>query len=438
MRHWKRLIRRYLAAAAAAPLCLACDDLPLVEDADAEVHTSPDAAASDVLVVHFEVSPVPEAGPSQGALNHQAATETGRPHGPPQVQPTVTPAATEPTTAPIRPDPSLRWLVLDGRLVLAQGDLADIAWASDDDAATLSLPSDPDSGVFRAERALVTERLPSTITQLAGAEVKVFDHAREVCVARIAPIDTFRLGAELVHTTDVWDDEGEPIAPIHTADEVFEHGLRVLSAELEPLFGDCTRGLWAAPLEAPSPTLFREAANTRSFKRQALAAFRALPAWHAAQARMLETWDHDPQSPEARALRRERWDTLRGTTPEVTRYLSHDGATEIAVVHANSSDGCGSEGQSVVTVFEVQRDGRGRRFVERASLEWIAPPEGFVDLEGDGAIEIFVETRAPGTFIERWHREAAPPSEDNAWRDERREPVMSLEVPDLTMYGCGC
>lgn len=419
---------KYLAA---LPFLLACDDLSVDDAALADAGGTRAATPSDVLVVHFETRSGPAAAPI-AARAVQAPPVTG-----PEAAPDATPAETgdaEPATeAPYQPPAGTRWLLHEGRLVLAQGEAVQASWLRD--AAVIVRAPTQDDGYTMAAQKIDGGALPASLTRLPGLEVKVFDREREVCVARIGPADAFSANAALVHLPDAWAEEPLTL-PQHEAKEVFEQGLVTLTAALEPLMGDCGAGLWAAPLDAPKPVLYREAAPSPKLRRQAIAAFRALPAWQAAQAEMLAFYE---DGPERRALRKERWDTLYDNRPEVTRYVSDRGGRELVVVTGDSVDGCGSPGQRLVSVLEVGSEGKRVRFIELASMPYGVAPDGLIDLEADGLIELIGSRGgAGGVAIERWHEDGAPPSEDNGWVDEREEQVHGYEVPDLTHYGCPC
>jgi len=376
-------------------LFVACDDAPAFETGDVDAGSESARSTSDVLVVVFETR---QAGAGVGAT---------------------------------------QWLVESGRLVLARG--SDVgAWATG--PARLVQRGDPKGdGLFVAHKDLLRSSLPAALTAIVGTEVKVFDDTREVCVARVATSDRFSLDAKLVHLPDSWNEDETPVAPNHEAADVFERGLPLLSAELVPLMGDCGRGIWATPVTAPRPTLFREEVLAPKLTRKAIAAFRALPAWHDAQSAMQNFW---VDSPMPGYLKGKRWDTLDSAKPEATLYRSHDGTRELVVVHSNSAQGCGSEGQEVTTLFELVTAGKDTRFVEIASLPWQSAPGGIVDLEGDGMLELYTGS-APGKVptalrLERWHPEAPAASQDNGWEDKRHEAVHELRIPDLTSWGCGC
>ena len=91
--------------------------------------------------------------------------------------------------------------------------------------------------------------------------------------------------------------------------------------------------------------------------------------------------------------------------------------------------------------FVLVRDGVKMRFAEIGSVPWSGLPSGLVDMEGDGVIEVFDNASygaADRLSLERWHGELPLPSEANDWKNEREETLFLLEVPDITMYGCGC
>ena len=417
---------------AALPFFAACDDLASFEEDVADVGgTLSSAPASDVLVVHFEVRPERETQPrpiEAASIEITAEPAAGGMESavcaaPPELAP----------PAPVDLPEGTRWLVVDGRLVLAQGDAVEATWMRDEPLLARTAAPEGD-GRFGAIVRVETDALPERVRQLAGQEIKVYDREREVCVARVAAPEAFLVEAALVHLPDLWEEA--PALPQHTAAEVFEQGLVTLTAPLEPLMGDCVGGLWAAPLAAPKPVLYREAAPSPKLARQAIAAFRALPAWRDAQEEMLAFYG---DGPERRSLRAQRWDTLYDTRPEVTRYVSDRGERELVVVVADSVDGCGSAGQRLMAVLDVVRTGKELRFVELASIPYGASPSGLVDLEGDGVIELIDETGSGGGIaIERWHGDRPVPSDENGWNDERHESVHDLEIPDLTLYGCPC
>ncbi len=356
-----RWTTKYLGLAA-LPF-LACDDAPSFEATDVDAQSVSARAASDVLVVVFETRQLADVGVNAGVDAGVGAAWTRA------WARAWTRAWTWAWTgagAGAGVDVGARWLIESGRLVLAQGDKVDAGWSTGE--PTLVQSGDPKGdGLFIAHKALVHGALPAELTGLVGAEVKVFDDMREVCVARVAPSENFRLDAKLVHLPDGWNEDDTQIVPSHSAAEVFEQGLSILSAELVPLMGDCAGGIWAAPIAAPSPILFRKAALAKNLAREAIAAFRTLPAWRAAQDAMLGFWVDVPRPA---YLKGKRWDTFEGAKPEATLYRSHDGARELVVIYANSHSGCGSEGQQVSTLFELVTTGKGARFVELASMPW--------------------------------------------------------------------
>ena len=346
--------------------------------------------------------------------------------------------------AGLRPAPSTRWLVDQGRVVVKSGEAIQPSWLVGAPELVKSAKDGWDGdGLFLARRALDVNALPLDLRALAGVEVKVFDLEREVCLARIAPepgLAGFAVQATLVNFPNGWDGEDAPI-PTHDAQSVFDQGLSVLSASLVPLSGDCSKGRWAAPVEAPRPDLFKPFKPSAELRQKAIAAFRKLPAWADAQHEMLTFFADAPA--DARAHRAQRWDSLDGAKPEVVAYRA-DSGREVVIVSADSWNGCGSEGQQMVSVLEVKRDGKALTFASLGALPWTGVPEGLVDWDADGTLEIHAgygphsQGRYGGTLIERWHPERPAPSEQNDYRDERHEPLLQLELPDLTSYGCPC
>jgi len=420
-----RWTTKYLALAA-LPFVVACDDSPMSDVAEVHAQSMSSQAASDVLVVVFETRQ-----PAAVAAD-VAVTEVG-----PSATDAIEPADVVVDANVTGVAPTGRWMVESGRLVLAYEDIA-TDWSTG--PAKLVQGGDPKKdGLFVAQKTLLASALPAAMTQVAGTEVKVYDDTREVCVARVGTSGGFELNAKLVHLPDSWGDDEQAIAPSHTADEVFEKGLTLVSAGLEPLMGDCTKGLWATPVGAHSPVLFRKAAIAPALARKAIAAFRSLPAWHTAQNAMLTFWQDDSM---AGAMKGKRWDMLDGTKPLATLYRSHDGARTLVVVSANSHEGCGSEGQQLTSLLELLGEGKDARFVEVGSMAWADAPRGIVDIGADGTLELLVgsdEGKRPMNLrIERWHNGRPTASEDNGWRDEQRESLDALEIPDITYWGCGC
>lgn len=421
---------RLSAALIALPFAVVgCGDIQMPDETD--VGGSPRGlapATADVVVVHFETKKrAPDvAGSPRDTDVAQLALDSG-PSNPDSEE--AGPEASPPEPDRPRPDPASRWLVHDGRLVLAHGDEVDAAWSSA--PAKLKQSGDPaGDGLFLAERRVDATALPLEFVALAGAELKVYDREREVCVARVGA--TPRLTAELVHLPDEWVDEGEEArVPEHDGADVFEMGRAILSIPLEPLIGDCDPGIWAAPLAAPTPGLYREVAHTKRFERKVIAAFRALPAWRQAQ-REMQTYYDDINW--RRSVRSQRWDTLYGSEPEVVRYQSQHGEREIAMVHADSVDGCGSEGQRLVSLFEVSRSGKRVKLTEIVSVPWADRPLGLVDRQGDGVLELYMPTGSRSTLIERWR----PPEDDEASPESQQQEVELLQIPDITAYGCPC
>ncbi|MCC6623017.1 MAG: hypothetical protein IT385_17290 [Deltaproteobacteria bacterium] len=326
------------------------------------------------------------------------------------------------------------WLVIDGRLAIAHMNAVEPAWSTGvPRLVTRPGPSADDGGLFVARKTLVPDALPSAHRALVGATVKLFDHEREVCVARVAGLE---LEARLIHNPADWgfDDEADrPSPPDHDATSVFELGVPMLLARLDPVSGtadDCARGLWAAPVESPTPTLFARAPMEKmdkSLSRLAVRAFRALPTWRERQHDFVTFYGDDPSEPRPTT----RWDA--NATHDMVRFLSRDGAREVLAVTANTWDGCGSSGQHLTALFDVVRDGGRARLVPIASHAWSDIPAGLVDLEADGRLELLGDG-----VVYRWHDDRAPASPDNGYADERYEEVRRLTVPDITMYGCGC
>lgn len=406
---------------AALPLLAACDDLSLsLADDDASETVG---GSGDVLVVHFEVAAHEVERPTRPPLGTSAIALLAR-------EATSQREAIAATAAELESARrgAARYVVHEGRLVIAHDDGVSPLWSLG--APRLTTASGPD---FRAERPVLVQALPDELRTLPGREVKVFDREREVCVARVSDNSTLRLSAALVHeATDQEDSDGETPTPItYTGGEVFERGAVSLSVALEPLIGDCTMGLWALPLAAPTPTLFREVAAPTSLRRRALAAFRALPEWRQAQHDMVHFYDDAAGVPRPTG----HWDELDGARPTVRVYRSQEGTQELVVVSGDSVDGCGSPGQRLAALLRVQRDDDGPRLETLGAIPWGTAPSGLVDIEGDGTIEVFAASAPEALVLERWHALPNIPGDD---LDRRVESLDTFVVPDLSWYGCGC
>ena len=404
---------------AALPFLAACDDLPAsLADDDASETVN---GSSDVLVVHFEVEARNVDRPAQVDLGVVAADLLAR-------EAASQRAAIEATAAELEEARrgTARFVVHEGRLIIAHDEGISPLWSLG--APRLTSGAGPD---FRAERPLLMQALPDGLRTLPGREVKVFDREREVCVARVADGGTFRLTAELVHEATE-DFDGETAPPIaYTGAEVFERGAVSLSAALEPIIGDCTTGLWALPLAAPTPTLFREVAAPTSLRRRALATFRALPEWRQAQHDMVHFYDDAAGVPKPTG----RWDELDGSRPAVQVYRSQDGTQELIVVTGDSVDGCGSPGQRLAALMRVQRDDDGVRLETLGAIPWGTAPSGLVDIDRDGMIEVFAASAPDALVLERWHALPGIPGDE---LDRRVESLDTFVVPDLSWHGCGC
>ncbi len=410
-----RLTSKYLAhlAFAALPFTVACDDAYDDADvADVDASGSASAASSDVLVVHFETR-APERIVDAAVASDDVAVAVD----------VAADDASETTQLDLA---GKHWIVAGGHLIVAN----DEALRQLGGEPTLTKAGSKDDGLFVATKVVPPGY--GDLAGLVGQEIKVFDHEREVCVARI--VDDFALTAELVHLPAEWLFPEEPEKIVHTAAEVFELGSVAITASLEPLIGDCSKGLWAAPLAAPTPTLYREVALDKALANKARAAFRQTQAWRDAQATMVSFFN-DPET-NARVAK-QKWDRLPNTEWTTKLYRTQDGR-ELLAMAANSWDGCGSEGQSAVSLFDVERSGKAVKLVERTSLHGADLPAGFVDLEGDGVLELFPSATRFGTSIERWWPERAAPSDATDWQDQRHESVLDYEVNDVTLYGCGC
>jgi len=317
------------------------------------------------------------------------------------------------------------WLLVDGKLVLAvDGEVAP-EWMTGA-AKLVQTPKSVEDGLdFVASKTLVQSHLPSAMRTLIGATVKVYDHEHEVCVARIAGME---IEARFQHSSE-WTDEGTQVLPKHSAAEVFEQGVVSLRARLDPVSGaasDCAKGVWAEPVDAQRPVLFRAAAMDNALVRDAVRAYRQLPAYAIAQHDFANFYADDENG-------KGRWDSV--VKHELRRYVSDDGARELLLVHADTWDGCGSNGQKLTALFDVVRpskNGGKTTLVPLGARFWDELPVGLVDLDADGRVELM-----DAHSIYRW-RPLPTPSADGTWFDNGPETLESFDVPSLDDRGCGC
>ena len=298
------------------------------------------------------------------------------------------------------------WLVVGGRVVLAAGPEVDAGWVA---RAPSDVEREAEAGdTFVARLPVELERLPHALGRVVGAEVRVFDQEREVCIARVAGIE---LEARLVH---------EPLGgwlPTYSERELLARGLRSVVATLEPLAGAndaCNRGVVAVGVRAPSPSLYRSIEVTPSARRKAINATCGLEAWQRRAAGEGEI-DTRPWSAACRALTMKA--EVRGFE---TRLGLRFWVVSAAGLHAGFSE-------------------------QRAGLEdcWVftskAPAAGLIDVHGDGHPELVLgpSARAPAslsgarfggdltepTFLEDWT--PVPPE---------RLGVGGYTVPDYSVF----
>ncbi|TNF36696.1 MAG: hypothetical protein EP329_04935 [Deltaproteobacteria bacterium] len=306
-------------------------------------------------------------------------------------------------------------LVHDGDLVLA--DEAPESWWG---GPAAFVQRGEDHGRYVIERAAREASLPDAQRSWLGREVRLFDRKGERCVARV---DGFALRSELVDDNkNLWGDENpwNEAAPDRTAqdpDVAWADGGQMLLGALTTVRGDCAGAVFAVPVDRPTPAVLARAKADKRLEREALAAFRALPAWANAQTdyttAIAET--HEPGAAKT-------WDRYADARPVVERFRAA-GGREVALVTADSVDGCGSPGAQLSAVFEVKRSGKALTLTPIYVQPWAPALTGFVDLDGDGILEgIGAGAPAPIHTLE--------PSD---------APIRgAVEIPDRTDYGCPC
>ena len=276
------------------------------------------------------------------------------------------------------------------------------------------------AGRFVVERAAREEALPAALVGWLGRDVRLLDRRGERCVARV---DGFALRSELIdNNLALWGDENpwNEAAPDRLAqdpDVAWEDGGRMLLGTLTTVRGDCSGAIVAVAVARAAPTPLARVATDRKLVAQALAAFRALPAWAAAQAEYREQL---AAQNEVRAAAT--WDRYAGGRPTVERFRNAQGR-EVVLVTVNTSEGCGSPGSQLSAVFEVARSHGQATLTPVYGQRWAAELTSFVDLDGDGSLE-GIGAGAPAAV-----RTLTP---DDA-------PVRrAADIPDRTDYGCPC
>jgi|GEM_PF-2182428 len=319
-------------------------------------------------------------------------------------------------TEPGMPAPPEGWfgVIHGGDLVLAN-EAPESWWGG----PAAFLERGEDHGRYVIERAVREASLPDSHRAWLGREVRLFDRRGEVCVARV---DGLALRSELIDDNKaLWGDEAPfgdaPDRAGQDPDVAWDDGGHMLLGALTTVRGDCAGAVFATAGERPAPTVLAPAKADGRLKRQALAAFRALPAWAEIQAdyeatlRGLEE-THAPAS----------WDRYAETRPTVARFRAKSGR-EVVLVTADSVDGCGSPGGQLSAVFEVTREGRKVALKPVYAQPWAPTLTGFVDLDGDGVLE-GIGDGTPAAIHTLTPAEA---------------PIRgAVEIPDLTDYGCPC
>lgn len=228
-----------------------------------------------------------------------------------------------------------------------------------------------------------------------GRRVRLYGMTGAVCegvvgaaalVGRVSPHE-----ATLSRLRGVAEDEA-PLAPSEVTDEawrvVAEGGGVVLAGEVEG--ASCEGALFAGLADAPAPVFHPSAAADAETEARALAAFRALPAWAAVEARYEDEIKED---------RAPMWDSHGEPRPTVNVVAA--GGARLVVVTADVGGGCGDFGATQTTVF---RDGaRGLELVG-APIDASFVPTSAADVDGDGELDLVMPNgvrRAAGGAFER-------------------------------------
>lgn len=314
-----------------------------------------------------------------------------------------------------------RFFVDAGALVLAHGESYDAAWSGGPAVST----SAPDAEFFSATRPVDLAKLPLRHRLLLGQTVRVYSDSRETCVATVSG---FTIEAALTHAPGfAWNDDGEPIDPeplSYTADEVFADGLAMLKAELTPVFGDCSTGLWADTDSASRPRVYTKADADKRLTRKALSAWRKSALYRTIDARYSEQFSAEYPRPAGR------WDEAEGSRPEVSVHTAGDDT--LVVVSADSWQGCGGPGDRGLAVFRLVGD--ALHFVTGVAGD--TAPDAWADVDHDGHPEAIYR----GNQLTRMVRFKLSATDQSSLSDlyDLTDTLESIYIPDYTDHGCGC
>jgi hypothetical protein len=296
------------------------------------------------------------------------------------------------------------WMVAGGRVVLAEGPEVEAVWAARAPSEVKQLPVAGD--LFVARLPLRLDALPRAISGAIGADVRVFDAAREVCIARITGLE---LEARLVH------EPLGPWTPKYSEQELLARGLRSVVATLEPLAGDersCEAGVAAVGVRAVSPSLFQETSVAPSVRRKATLAMCALSTWQA-QRGLAE--DAQPWSGACRSL---------ADRANVRAFETRGGERFVLVASDGVQAGFRASGERLDNAWAYVEDARA---------------VGVMDVQSDGTPELILapSSRAPQSIVGmRFAGDLSEPSFEPDWTPvpPRRVSVGGYAVPDYSVY----
>ncbi len=294
------------------------------------------------------------------------------------------------------------WLVVGGRVVVAEGPSVEVSWAGREASEVALGPVAGEAFVARLPLALA--RVPEEVRAVIGAEVRVFDQAREVCIARIAGL---MLEARLVH------EAFGPWEPRYSEREVLARGLRQVVATLEPLAGDawsCEGGVVAVGVEAHSPRLFAEVETLPSARRKAVAVMCGVSTWQAMRG-VAEA--PRPHSRECRRL---------AETAEVRSFETRSGERFVVVASDGVQAGLSGEGLELAWAYVSEARALGVVDVMAdGTPELMLAPSGRLP-SAVGGVRLAGDLSAP-TFEEDWT--PVPPL---------RTGVGGYAVPDYSVF----
>lgn len=249
-----------------------------------------------------------------------------------------------------------------------------------------------------ARRAVDPRALPPRLASRAGERVRLFDARGVRCEATLGEFAL--VGRAEVHfgMRAAWEgDESSgrtaPMTPAEIAQDLWslEDGSLglALTAAVHPVSGDCTGARWAMPASEAAPAVAAVEPADAATRTAALARFRALPAWRAAQRSYLAS--------EVDGRHARRWDEHGTSRPEVLVVRGAPGAAPRVWVAAHvGSGGCGGFEGDLSALLEARASASSGAHPGALSPVWtstsaqVGTPRAALG-GADGAVELLFD-----------------------------------------------